>query len=984
MIRYLLICLMITCPVLLMATHNRAGELTYEHIEGYKYLFKIITYTYTPSQADRDELEIKITNEGSVIAGRVEKDILENTTFTKNTYLAEYTFSGPGIYEIVVEDPNRNLGVLNIPNSVNIPFSIKTIMLINPDLGHNDTPELLSPPIHKAALNRIFVHNPVTYDKQGDSLSFSFTSCTGERGKPIENYKLPEASISLTIDSATGEIVWNTPIDTGAYNIAIEVTEWRQGIAIGKITRDMQIEVFKTDNYPPNIDNLLDLCIFARDDASITFEVVDSEDDDITCFAEGGPFLIEDDPFVRVDTIKEFLVTVYDTLSTTNSFSINSSIVKNDTIVITDSLNIPDSKYYLDTFFIFKDWQQISGSFSYDTLIINDSLSVNASMYYIDSLFLYNYLTITDSSYFIDTTIIVTDSIHTVPVFKNIINRAGYSKNNLSWTPGCNAVREEAYNIAIIAEDNNWDVKLADTEQLSIKVLGPPPINVQTISSSNTVTVTWEKNFCSDVDFVIFRYTDSVGYLPDTCENGINESTGYIKVGEVDGSTNYFIDDNDGNGLIRGFKYCYIICAKHPNGTLSYPSEEVCAYLKPPVPNIIKTSVNTIHADNGSIHLAWLEPENLAEDGFNGPFKYKIYRSSNLWGMDAVLIDSISILSDTTYVDTLIDTENYPYSYLVELWNEEPGNFVLIGDNPGIASTLYADIEASDNKLLLGLVKNVPWVNYKYEIYRYNQLTDDLILIDSSFTNTFVDSNLTNGKEYCYRIKSFGNYVNDKENLYTTVNWSHINCGIPIDTIPPCPPELDVTKNCDSISNYLTWTYPFDCDPEVLRYYIYYTDKYDNPMVKIDSTNGSITSFNHKLDYTNAGCYIVTAIDSFYNESDSSIKVCMDICLNYELPNVFTPGNDGVNDILVPIEIDRAIEKVDMQIFNRWGQLVYQTDDPYINWNGLHYNSNKLVPPGVYYYICDVYAMGIMGLQPHNIVGFIHIFYEEKTLIIDE
>ena len=38
----------------------------------------------------------------------------------------------PGVYKIVVQDPNRNAGVLNIPNSVNVVFSISTILIVNP------------------------------------------------------------------------------------------------------------------------------------------------------------------------------------------------------------------------------------------------------------------------------------------------------------------------------------------------------------------------------------------------------------------------------------------------------------------------------------------------------------------------------------------------------------------------------------------------------------------------------------------------------------------------------------------------------------------------------------------------------------------------------------------------------------------------------------------------------------------------------------
>ncbi|MBO4371976.1 MAG: hypothetical protein J5826_03500, partial [Bacteroidales bacterium] len=40
------------------ATHNRAGEIVYKHISGYKYKLIIYTYCYTLTDADRDELEL--------------------------------------------------------------------------------------------------------------------------------------------------------------------------------------------------------------------------------------------------------------------------------------------------------------------------------------------------------------------------------------------------------------------------------------------------------------------------------------------------------------------------------------------------------------------------------------------------------------------------------------------------------------------------------------------------------------------------------------------------------------------------------------------------------------------------------------------------------------------------------------------------------------------------------------------------------------
>jgi hypothetical protein len=109
------------------ATHNRAGEITLRQISDLTYEIKITTFTYTLSAADRSSLEVQWGDNTTSIAPRVELMNLGNN-YRRNVYISQHTFPGPGTYSIVVQDPNRNFGVKNIPNSVHVIFSIKTII----------------------------------------------------------------------------------------------------------------------------------------------------------------------------------------------------------------------------------------------------------------------------------------------------------------------------------------------------------------------------------------------------------------------------------------------------------------------------------------------------------------------------------------------------------------------------------------------------------------------------------------------------------------------------------------------------------------------------------------------------------------------------------------------------------------------------------------------------------------------------------------
>ena len=144
------------------ATHNRAGEITYRHVEGTTYEVTITTYTKASVVADRPWLALLWGDEGNTAgqdslpringpldgAGNPTGELLDGDV-RLNLYQGLHTYSGPGIYTLVVEDPNRNGGVLNIPGSVDVPFCITSQLIIDPEAGQNDSPLLLAPAIER-------------------------------------------------------------------------------------------------------------------------------------------------------------------------------------------------------------------------------------------------------------------------------------------------------------------------------------------------------------------------------------------------------------------------------------------------------------------------------------------------------------------------------------------------------------------------------------------------------------------------------------------------------------------------------------------------------------------------------------------------------------------------------------------------------------------------------------------------------------------
>jgi len=100
--------------------------------------------------------------------------------------------------------------------------------------------------------------------------------------------------------------------------------------------------------------------------------------------------------------------------------------------------------------------------------------------------------------------------------------------------------------------------------------------------------------------------------------------------------------------------------------------------------------------------------------------------------------------------------------------------------------------------------------------------------------------------------------------------------------------------------------------------------------------------------------------------------VCVDNCPVYELPNVFTPGSDGNNDVFKPFPY-KFVQSIDIKIYNRWGNLVFESTDPAILWDGKNQKNGTPCSDGTYFYICTVNEIYLEGVQPKILKGFIHL-----------
>ena len=241
-----------------LATHNRAGEISYQLVSYLTYQATIITYTKTSSQsADRDSLELdwgdgtheKIVRSNGI--GLPPQGIDLGYDIKMNFYQSGlHTYPEPCEYVISVTDPNRTGNIINIvAGSVNVKFYVESLILIkDPSFCTDQSVFFGSKPVFFGNVNQNYTHNVAAVNPDGDSLSFELIVPLQDKNFSVPNYQSPEvitpgAQQSFTLNPRTGEIVWETPKTPGIYSVAVKVNEWKNGFYSGFVMRDFQIIV---------------------------------------------------------------------------------------------------------------------------------------------------------------------------------------------------------------------------------------------------------------------------------------------------------------------------------------------------------------------------------------------------------------------------------------------------------------------------------------------------------------------------------------------------------------------------------------------------------------------------------------------------------------------------------------------------------------------------------------------------------------------
>jgi hypothetical protein len=289
-----------------MATHIRGGYLTARKLTGYRYEFILTIFRNTDSPV------VDPTN--NIYPDASLSDVLAAPIFNRTNlpgkqteiilYKAEYTYNSPGVYVPFHYQLNRNESVLNMDNSINTTFYVETKINIDPFLVFDNGPIVTKPAVDFAQVGTVYRYNPGAFDPDGDSLSYEHVPSKQFLQGPntpvtVPNYRDPAvrsggldssgSRASFTsLNTQTGDFVWNVPRIAGEFNTAIKIIQWRRvrpnrvrRDSIGHILLDIQIIVKDGANKRPLLILPKDTCVVAGAALSAVISAGDPDPNDV-------------------------------------------------------------------------------------------------------------------------------------------------------------------------------------------------------------------------------------------------------------------------------------------------------------------------------------------------------------------------------------------------------------------------------------------------------------------------------------------------------------------------------------------------------------------------------------------------------------------------------------------------------------------------------------------------------------------------------
>jgi gliding motility-associated-like protein len=345
-----------------------------------------------------------------------------------------------------------------------------------------------------------------------------------------------------------------------------------------------------------------------------------------------------------------------------------------------------------------------------------------------------------------------------------------------------------------------------------------------------------------------------------------------------------------------------------------------------------------------SVELNWNEYINWT----NGVQQYEIYYSID--GVNWSLLSSTN--STTFYFDQLSAELNYSFlvkavenngvfsfSNIIELYSKQPPSpqFSYLSSVNVIDGFIEVSYHADQSVSVMG-----------YNLFRSDDNGISFELIDQdlslSYPVLFIDEQVdVNQQNYLYKISVTDSCLRD-------VAFSNIGSSIYLDEVPD-----EWLVNSFNWSNYAKW------ENGVEHYDVLTKNNLNSVFQTLTNVDSSTLSYSEDISNyigtlsNGEFCYQIAALENQNSYGFKSTSLSNELCINKD-PKVYVPNAlvvSGINNNWKPVVNLIDFNNYNVQIYNRLGQLVFETNDYAQGWDGTILNSNALAPLGVYLYMIE-------------------------------
>ncbi|HYG50903.1 MAG TPA: PKD domain-containing protein [Flavobacteriales bacterium] len=292
----------------LFATHAQGADISYQCLGGNNYQLTVSFYRDCAGVAAPASVTIDVSSASCgenytvtlfPVAGTGAEVTpicaTMNTTCTGGTYpgVQEWKYSGTTnlpanctdwVFSFTLCCRNAAINTINAPGSENIYVEAN---LDNLNYPCNNSPVFSNPPVPFVCASQTYCFNHGATDADGDSLAYSLiTPMTGPA--TTVTYLTPYTATqpltsvpAMTIDPLTGDICM-TPQMLEVTVMAVLVEEWRGGVLIGSVVRDIQVRVINCTNTVPEITGINGTSNFSASvcaGSTLTFDIFSSDED---------------------------------------------------------------------------------------------------------------------------------------------------------------------------------------------------------------------------------------------------------------------------------------------------------------------------------------------------------------------------------------------------------------------------------------------------------------------------------------------------------------------------------------------------------------------------------------------------------------------------------------------------------------------------------------------------------------------------------